>query len=250
VFAEEEAQLLMDAAQTPGQLADLVEQRIAGTPLEHVLGWAQFCGLRIAVGPGVFVPRLRTELIVQEALARAAGLPRPVVVLDLCCGSGAVAAALAAQVGQAEVYAADIDPVAVDYARRNLADTGTVFAGDLYQPLPDELRGRVGLLTANAPFVPTGSIALLPAEARRYEPRHALDGGDDGLDVLRRVIAGARPWLAPGGQVIVQASERQSAQLAEAMAQVGLAPQVVTSDALDATVVAGADRGDALRARW
>src|SRR5688572_5374167 len=110
VFAEEEAGLLTAAAATSGQLATLVDQRVAGLPLEHLLGWVQFCGLRIAAAPGVFVPRRRTELLVREAIARAR--PDPVVV-DLCCGSGAVGAALAAVLDIAELHAADVDPAAV-----------------------------------------------------------------------------------------------------------------------------------------
>jgi release factor glutamine methyltransferase len=243
VFAEEEAELLLGEASDAQHLDRLLHQRISGLPLEHVLGWASFCGLRIVVRPGVFVPRPRTELVVREAVTRAAGLPRPLVVVDLCTGSGAVAAALADRLYQAQVYAAEIDPVAVDCARLNLAragqDAAHVLLGDLYDPLPTGLRGRVGLLTANAPFVPTASISLMPAEARLHEPRRALDGGADGLDLLRRVISGAGAWLAPGGHVIVQASERQSGDLVRAMTHAGLRSQTVISTDLDAAVVAG-----------
>jgi len=119
----------------------MVDRRAAGVPLEHVLGWAEFCGLRIAVDPGVFVPRRRTEFLARQAAALAR--PRAVVV-DLCCGSGAVGAALAAALDRVELYAVDIDPAAVRCARRNLAGAGgQVYEGDLYQPLPATLRGRV-----------------------------------------------------------------------------------------------------------
>src|SRR5262249_59252436 len=139
--------------------------------LEHVLGWADFCGLRIAVDPGVFVPRRRTEFLVRQAVAIAS--PRPVVV-DLCCGSGAVGAALAAVLDGAELHAADIDPAALRSPRRNIAPAGGhVYAGDLFEPLPAALRGRVGILAANLPYVPTAHVGLLPAEARLYEPRGA-----------------------------------------------------------------------------
>jgi release factor glutamine methyltransferase len=214
----------------------MVERRVAGLPLEHVLGWAQFCGLRIAVDPGVFVPRRRTEFLALQAAALA---PAEAVVVDLCCGSGAVAAALLATADVAEVYAVDIDPAAVACARRNFA-AGVVFEGDLYDPLPAGLRGRVDVLVANAPYVPTDAVGLLPREARLYEPRTALDGGADGLDVQRRVTAQASRWLAPGGRLLIETSKRQAADTAEAFARSGLTPKVVCSQELDATVVIGA----------
>ncbi|MFI9205017.1 putative protein N(5)-glutamine methyltransferase [Streptomyces sp. NPDC053048] len=240
VFAEDEAELLLSAARTPDELDAMVGRRVAGLPLEHVVGWAEFCGLRIAVDAGVFVPRPRTEFLVRHATT----LARPdSVVLDLCCGSGAVGAALAATLGAAarpELYAADIDPAAVRCARRNLAGTGgLVFEGDLYDPLPAALRGRVDVLVANAPYVPTEAIALLPPEAREHEARVALDGGADGLDVQRRVTAEAPLWLAPGGSLLVETSERQAPLTAAAFAREGLVPRIVGCEDLDATVVIG-----------
>jgi len=249
VFAEDEARLLISAARTPADLAAMVDRRAAGLPLEHVLGWAQFCGLRIAVDPKVFVPRRRTEFLVRQAAALAGlaaspagqALARPrVVVVDLCCGSGAVGAALVAALDRVELYAVDIDPAAVRCARRNVgAAGGQVYEGDLYEPLPATLRGRVDVLVANAPYVPTEAIGLLPPEARIHEPQAALDGGTDGLDVLRRVIAAAPLWLAPGGHLLVETSERQAPQAVETFARNGLIPRVVSSNELNATVVIG-----------
>lgn len=235
VFAEDEAELLIAAAGTPAELAAMADQRAAGLPLEHVVGWADFCGLRIAVEPGVFVPRPRTEFLVSQAIALAP--PRPVIA-DLCCGSGAVGAALAAALDPAELHAADIDPVAVRCARRNLAPAGGhVHAGDLFDPLPAALRGRVDILTANVPYVPTAEVGLLPAEARLHEPRAALDGGGDGLDVLRRVAAQAPLWLAPGGSLLVEISARQEAQACETARVAGLIPHPARSAELAVTVV-------------
>jgi release factor glutamine methyltransferase len=241
VFAEDEAQLLISAARTPDGLAALVDQRAAGLPLEQVLGWAEFCGLRIAVDPGVFVPRRRTEFLVHEAAALAAAVARsPCVVVDLCCGSGALGAALVAALGRGELYAADIDPAAVRCARRNVAAAGgQVYEGDLYEPLPATLRGRVDVLLANVPYVPTEEIQLLPPEARVHEPRVALDGGADGLDVVRRVTAAAAMWLAPGGHLLFETSEHQAPQAVETVARGGLIPRVASSDELYATVVVG-----------
>ena len=261
VFAEDEARLLISAARTPAGLAAMVEQRAAGHPLEHVIGWAEFCGLRLAVEPGVFIPRRRTEFLVRQATAlarRAAGpartgnagparnrdaspaRPRAVVVLDLCCGSGAVGAALAAAVDRVELHAADIDPAAVRCAQRNVAPAGgQVCQGDLYAPLPERLRGRIDILAANVPYVPTGAVGLLPPEARIHEPRVALDGGVDGLDVLRRVAAAAPQWLAPGGHLLFETSEDQAPQAVETVAHRGLVPRVARSSALNTTVVIG-----------
>ena len=235
VFAEDEARLIMATARSPGELSEMVERRVAGLPLEQVLGWAEFCGLRIAVDPGVFVPRRRTEFLVQEAAALLAR--PPAIVVDLCCGAGAIGAALAAAVGQAEVHAVDIDPAAVSCARRNVP--GHVYQGDLYQPLPASLRGRVGLVVANVPYVPTGEIGFLPPEARAHEPLVALDGGPDGLDVLRRVAAGAPLWLASGGYLLIETSERQVPLASEAFTDSGLTVRVATCDDLNATVVIG-----------
>jgi release factor glutamine methyltransferase len=237
VFAEDEARLLVETARTPAELADMVERRVAGLPLEHVLGWAEFAGLRIAVDPGVFVPRRRTELLAREAAA----LARPgAVVVDLCCGSGAVGVAVAGAVPGIELHAADVDPAAVRCARRNVAAVGgLVYEGDLDGPLPPTLRGRVDVLLANAPYVPTDAVGLMPPEARLHEPRVALDGGPDGLDIQRRVAAAAPRWLRPGGHLLIETSERQAPHTAAAITAAGLTARVVQDAELDATVVIG-----------
>jgi release factor glutamine methyltransferase len=244
VFAEDEARLLVAAARTPRHLAALVDRRAAGVPLEHILGWVDFCGLRVSVEPGVFVPRRRTQFLASQAaaLARQAAACRGggAVVIDLCCGSGAVGAALAAAMPGVELYAADIDPVAVRCARRNIGARGRVYEGDLYLPFPLRLRGRVDVLVANAPYVPTAALELLPPEARVHEPRRALDGGADGLDLLRRLAAAAPQWLAPGGHLLVETSKHQAARAAEIVARSGLVARIATCDQLAATVLIGA----------
>ena len=241
VFAEDEAALLIEAAPTAAALAAMVDQRAAGTPLEQVVGWAAFRGLRIAVDPGVFVPRRRTEFLVGQAVAlgRQAGRPRTVVV-DLCCGSGALGVAVAAALPGVELHAADADPAAVACARRNLEPVGgRVYEGDLDEPLPAELHGRVDLLLANVSYVPTDEVELLPGEARLHEPRAALDGGPDGLDLLRRVVALAPLWLAPGGHLLLETSDRQAAAAMAAVGAAELVARTASSAELEATVVVG-----------
>ena len=245
VFAEDEAVLLTEASQThvdaAGELDRLAMRRVAGEPLEQVVGWAEFAGLRILVEPGVFVPRRRTELLAAEAvrLARAAARPGHLpVVVDLCCGAGAIGAAVADAAGPIELVAADLDPAAVHAARLNLEPLGArVVAGDLFDPVPHDLLGRVDVLTVNAPYVPTDEIAMMPPEARDHEARIALDGGADGLDVHRRVAASARNWLAPGGHLLIETSRRQAPTTAGLAAAAGLDARIVRDEEIAGTVV-------------
>jgi len=235
VFAEDEAVLLVESAAGPADLEAMVARRVAGLPLEQVLGWAEFCGLRIAVDPGVFVPRRRTEVLVREAAARA---HRDMVIVDLCCGTGALGVALRDTLGGADLHAADIDPAAVRCARRNL-EPDRVHQGDLFAALPASLRGRVGILLANVPYVPTAEVAFLPGEARDHEARVALDGGPDGLDVLRRVAAEAAGWLAPGGHLLFETTERQLPEAVQAVESGGLRAEVAADEEWGATIVIG-----------
>jgi release factor glutamine methyltransferase len=238
VFAEDEAALLLAQAATGTDLAAMVGRRVAGEPLEQVLGWAEFCGQRILLDPGVFVPRRRTELMVREAVRLVSGAAEPVVV-DLCCGSGAVGAAVSALLPAVEVYATDLDPAAVRCARRNLTAPGRVLEGDLFEALPPALRGRVDVVAANTPYVPTAAIATMPPEARDHEPTMALDGGADGLAVAGRVAVQAPSWLAPGGSLLVETGQRQAAALARTFGRHGLSARVEVCEELDATLVVG-----------
>lgn len=241
VFAEDEARLLAAATDSPGELAELSARRIDGTPLEYLLGWVEFFGLRIAIEPGVFVPRKRTEFLVREAIAHAVS---GATVLDLCCGCGAVGIAISSAIDGADLSAADIDPVAVRNATQNFAVFGgRAYEGDLFDPLPDALRGRVDILTANVPYVPTEALSLLPPEARDFEPLVTLDGGADGLDVLRRVAAEAPLWLAHGGHLFFETGDDQALAASEIITAAGLASRIVTSVQFHTTVVVGTRRG-------
>lgn len=233
VFAEDEADLLLAhaAKNSHADLIDLIRQRADGTPLEHLLGWAEFAGRRVAVDPGVFVPRRRTELLAEAA---AAELRPGDLAVELCCGSGAIGTVLLA--AGAVLHAADIDPVAVACARRNLPGA-EVHQGDLYAPLPTAIRGRVRVVVANTPYVPTGDLGTLPPEARLYEPRHSLDGGADGLDIQRRLAAEASAWLAPGGALLVEVGSHQVPEATAVFAAAGLTPAVTSRD--ESTVLTG-----------
>lgn len=245
VYAEEEAALLAAQAADSAALGRMLAQRIAGRPLEHVLGWAAFCGLRLQVGAGVFIPRRRTELLAELAAEEAAAVPGAVVV-DLCCGTGAVGAVVADRSAfrdTLELVAVDVDPAAVACARRNLPERAMVAQGDLFGALPAKLRGRVNLLAANAPYVPTDRLATLPSEARLHEPPRTYDGGADGLAVLVRIAAGAPPWLAPAGVLMVECAAGQVEALSAAFGEAGLAPAVRRRRSADATVLLGRTPG-------
>ncbi|WP_328394783.1 putative protein N(5)-glutamine methyltransferase [Nocardia sp. NBC_00416] len=241
VFAEDEARLLVAAAESEEDLDTLVVRRVAGTPLEHVLGWAEFRGIHVGIQEGVFVPRRRSALMVDEALALVA--ERPVrTVVDLCCGSGALGLAVLTELGSTsvELVAADIDPVAVACARDNLAPVGgRVEQGDLFDALPDGLRGRIDILLANTPYVPTDLIPRMPPEARDHEPAVALDGGPDGLGPARRIAAGAPGWLTPGGSVLIEIGTEQIPAATAILTGNGLTAAIARAPDLDATVAVG-----------
>ncbi|MDF2791963.1 MAG: putative protein N(5)-glutamine methyltransferase [Neobacillus sp.] len=237
IFAEAETQLLISQAGSIEDLMKMVEIRASGLPLEYVLGFTKFCGLRIEVEQGVFVPRKRTEFLVQQAEALTHICD---IVVDLCCGSGAVGAAIATDLNKIVLHSVDIDPVAVKCSSRNITNIGGhAYQGDLYNALPHTLRGRVNIIVANAPYVPTDAINLLPQEARLYEPKVALDGGKDGLDLQRKVAEEAPQWLASGGYLLVETSKMQAAQTFEIFANAGLTTKIVRNEELDATVVIG-----------
>lgn len=260
VFAEDEAALLLEAAGTTDELDRLVARRVIGEPLEQILGWALFRGLRIRVDPGVFVPRLRTEFLVETTLAHLAERTGPLLVLDLCCGSGAAGAAVEAARGDVTVVAADIDPRSVACARRNLGrregraegagdegDAGgerreNVFEGDLFDALPPAYRGRFDAIIANAPYVPTDEIDFMPRDARLHEPLTALDGGFGGTAIQARIAHAAAGWLRPGGLLVIETSERQAPATEDLVRDGGLATRILHSVDLDATLVAGVDR--------
>ena len=210
--------MLAQAAAGDADLLDrLVTRRCAGEPLELVAGFADFAGVRVSIAPGVFVPRHRSAGLVDIAVGLLQTTIDARTVVDLGCGTGALLAALLARV-ECEAYAVDTSDAAVECARRNLAaTTAKVLQGDYFDALPRTLRGRIGVVLANLPYVPSDRIGHLPREARLYEPLAALDGGADGLAPYRRVLGAAGAWLRPGGSYLCELSGGQL-QAAEAYA--------------------------------
>lgn len=240
VFAEEETELLDAAATTPETLELLLSRREEGEPLEQILGWVAFRGLRIPVASGVFVPRMRTEFVVDAALSLL-GEDAEAVVLDLCCGAGAMARAIIQEHRRVRLLATDLSPAAAaECARRTLAGQAHVFEGDLFTALPEDERGRIDLIVVNAPYVPTAAIALMPAEARIHEPRLTLDGGIDGLRMHQRIAQEAPVWLTPDGTVVIEVGEDQASASASAFSAAGFWTTIRRDDERDATVVVAA----------
>jgi release factor glutamine methyltransferase len=238
VFAEKEIAVLRAEAPDAATLERWIGRREAGEPLEVIVGWAELDGVRVGVAPGVFVPRRRTAVLVREAVAHLSGRAHPVLV-DLCCGTGAVGLVTASRIPGLTLHAVDLDPAAVACATANLGDRGTVHLGDLDTPLPRSLRGTVDVLVANAPYVPTDAIATMPPEARDHEAAIALDGGADGLDVLRRVVTLAGGWLAPDGIVVVEVGDSQVPALTATARAAGLDVGVVHDEDLGGTALVG-----------
>jgi len=185
-----------------GTLREMVKHRAAGEPLQYVLGVANFYGLDLAVDKRVLVPRPETELLVDYVVKNGVAAR---TIADLGTGSGAIAIALAKNLASARVLAVDASAEALEVARANAATRdGRVefFCGDLLAPLPAGL--QCDWIVSNPPYIPSGEIVSLPREIRDHEPRTALDGGADGLDIVRRIAAEAKPWLAVGGRIAVE----------------------------------------------
>ena len=208
--------LFLASSEGVGPIEELMARRLGGEPLAWITGSVLFCGVRMLVDPGVFVPRPHSEAMAQRAISL---LPAGGIAVDLCTGSGAVAAVLASAHPQAIVIATDIDPVAVACARRNGV---SVLVGDLDESLPPSLRGRVDVLTAVVPYVPTEELPFLPRDVLANEPRRALDGGPRGITMLLRVAEVAARWLRPGGSVLLELGGDQAGEVREAFQEIGL----------------------------
>jgi release factor glutamine methyltransferase len=217
VAPDAEADALLEASsEGVGSIEELVARRLRGEPLAWITGSVRFCGVRVRIDPGVFVPRPHTESLARRAVEL---LPPAGIAVDLCTGSGAVAVILRSARPGATVVATDVAPVAVECARRNGVDA---LLGDLDQPLPPSLRGHVDVVTAVVPYVPSEEIHLLPSDVLAHEPRLALDGGPAGMRLLLRAAEAAARWLRPEGSVLLELGGDQARAMRVALAALGL----------------------------
>ena len=225
VAAEEEAaELVTVAAGDAARLESLVTRRTRGEPLAWVVGSMVFCGIRVKVHTGVYVPRWQTEALARRA---AALLPEEGVAVDLCTGAGAVACVLQGASPSTVVLATDADPAAVACARDNGVDA---LLGDLDEPLPPTLLGAVDVMTAVVPYVPTDQLPFLPRDVTAFEPSRALDGGEGGLRLLCAVVVRSVRWLRPGGWLLLELGGDQAPQVAEKMGSAGFVETAVLHD--------------------
>lgn len=219
---------LMGERLTPAQVAEyeaLVARRAAREPLQHITGRAPFHHLELSVGPGVFVPRPETELLVEEALkvlsARAESATGQLRIVDLCTGSGAIAAAVKSELPNAQVFAVELSEEAIPYARKNLESLGVhLVQGDALTALT-ELAGRFDAVLSNPPYIPSANVPAAP-EAALHDPEMALyGGGADGMQMPSAIAARAFELLTPGGLFIMEHDDTQEDTVAELLARIG-----------------------------
>jgi release factor glutamine methyltransferase len=220
-----EAALIVAAAvqQDPGNAAvtarEMAERRRAGTPLPYVTGRTSFMGLEVIVGEGALIPREETELLGRTAIALLAEVPPPQRVIDMCCGSGNLACAIASACPEARVWASDLTAEAVAIARRNVSHLGlggrvVVAQGDLFEPLAASgLEGSVDLVVCNPPYISSGKLGRDSAQLLSHEPREAFDGGPYGVSIFQRVIKESLSYLRPGGRLAFEIGLGQEKQV-------------------------------------
>ncbi len=240
---EEASELLARAAGDAELLDSLVRRRLTGEPLAWVTGSTRFCGAEVQVDPGVYVPRRQSEPLALRAVDR---LPATGTAIDLCTGCGAIARTLSRRRPDARVVATDLDERAIACAKANGVEA---YRGDLFAPLGPGLDGTVDVVTAVVPYVPTRGLALLQRDTFAFESALSYDGGEDGTDVLRRVIAGCPRYLRHGGALLLELGGNQADLLAEPLARLGYVDVVVLSDVdgdvrgIEASTARRPDRG-------
>lgn len=236
VFAAEEVALLREVACSPGELDALCTRRVAGEPVEHIVGGVRFGDLRLSVGPGVFVPRQRSRLLATVAIdAVRSGRRR--MVLEAFCGVAPIASALRQAMPRLEIHAADIDEGALGYADVNLAGVAQLHRGSGFGALPETMQGRIDVIAAVAPYVPTTAREFLPREALDHEPHRALFGGPDGLRHIRRLIDEASEWLSDAGRLVLEMHRDQVAEVTSRATGNGFAVETFWGDDRQTAVV-------------
>lgn len=204
-----EAQWIIDEAQDETTALEMARRRSAGEPLQYILGNAHFRKIVLAVGPGVFIPRPETELLVEKAIEK---LPQGGTLIDLGTGSGAIGLSIASERSDAKVYATEADPGAFPWAVRNRDELGLpveMFEGDLFEAIPEKLLGNVDVIVSNPPYVSTSRKEILPIDVREHEPERALYGGGDGMLYTTQIAQQARDWLRPGGWLVLEMGVEQ-----------------------------------------
>jgi release factor glutamine methyltransferase len=225
VAPEEEAEELLDRAGGDRlRLESLVARRLTGEPLAWVTGRTSFCGLEVRVDPGVYVPRWQSQALATRAIECT---PVAGVAIDLCTGAGAIALSVSRSRPEARVAASDLDPLAVACARANGVEA---YLGDLFAPLPDEFVGRVDVVVAVAPYVPTPALPLLQRDTLTFESTLPYDGGPDGMDILRRVVTESPRFLRPGGRLLLELGGEQAEVLQRDLDRLGYLDITVSVD--------------------
>ncbi len=225
VAAQDEADALIACANGDiSRLDALVDRRLTGEPLAWVTGSVRFCGAEIRVDPGVYVPRWQSEPLARRAAAR---LPADGAAVEVCAGTGAIARVLAVARPRAQIVATDLDERAVACAVSNGVDA---YCGDLFSPIPPTLGGRVDVVVGVVPYVPTADLALLPHGTLEFESPLPFDGGDDGLAILRRVLAESLDFLRPGGALLLELGGDQADLLGDDLARLGYGDMAVLRD--------------------
>ncbi|GAA4679744.1 SAM-dependent methyltransferase [Gordonia humi] len=227
MFADDEARVLRRWASDAAQLAAWVRRRTGGEPLEHIVGRVEFAGLDLRVGPGEFVPRQRSLLLADVATDLVAG--RRGVFVEACCGVAPIGAVIADRRPEVWIVLTDSDAAVLEHARRNVVGAA-VCRGELLDAVPIRMRRSVAVIAAVAPYVPDDQAGLLPAEAVEHERPHALFGGWDGLDVIRRLLVEAVDVVAPNGAVALEMHRSQADAAARIAEGVGFSPSVVLGD--------------------
>jgi release factor glutamine methyltransferase len=221
---EEAEELWAEAHGDAARLEVLVERRLTGEPLAWIIGSELFCDLRIRVDPGVYVPRWQSEQLARRAVQR---LPAGGTAIDLCTGCGAIARVLADSRPGARVVASDSDERAVACARANGVET---YLGDLFAPLPAGLEGSVDVVVGVVPYVPTPELAYLQGDTFTFETTLSYDGGADGTEVLRRVLAESPRFLRAGGALLLELGGEQAEALGGDLARIGYGDVTVLAD--------------------
>jgi release factor glutamine methyltransferase len=225
IAADEEARELIEASNgDDAVLESLVERRLRGEPLAWIVGFATFCGLRVNVDVGVFVPRWQSEPLARLAAKR---LPTRGVAIDVCTGSGAIATWLRARRPLARIVATDLDERAVACAASNGVE---VYLGDLFQPLAPDLEGHADVVVSVVPYVPTPSLSLLPRDTFAFETTLSYDGGEDGAEVLRRVVCDSARFLRTGGALLLELGGDQAEVVHDDLVTHGYTDVVVHRD--------------------